>query len=136
MPGIRTNRTPWPREIAVIDATRGVVLAERVRVATSFAARFLGLMGRGTLAPGEGLLIDPCSSIHTFFMRFPIDVLYVGSDHVVRRIDHAMRPWRFGPLNTGAQYVIELPAGTVARVGVAPGDRLTWCPSDRIQSLE
>ncbi len=123
------NRRRWPQEISLRDETRGVVIAERVRVARSFVRRFLGLMGRRGLRPGEGLLLDPCSSIHTFLMRFPIDVVYVGPDHVVRRVDHAMRPWRIGPLFTGAAYVVELAAGTARQVGVAPGDRLSWQPA-------
>uniref|UniRef100_A0A7C2W8S6 DUF192 domain-containing protein n=2 Tax=Thermorudis TaxID=1649508 RepID=A0A7C2W8S6_9BACT len=123
------GRRAWPKEIRLIDQTRGVVIAERVRVARSVAQRFLGLMGRSGLQPGEGLLLDPCSSIHTFFMRFPIDVLYVGPDHIVRRVDHAMRPWRIGPLFTGAAYVVELAPGTARRTGVAVGDRVCCQPA-------
>jgi uncharacterized membrane protein (UPF0127 family) len=116
--------------VCLIHATRGVVVAERVAVARSFLHRLRGLMGRSLLEPGEGLLIDPCSSIHTCFMRFPIDVLYMGADDVVRRVDHGMRPWRIGPLFTGAAYVVELPAGTAREAGVATGDRLCWRPID------
>lgn len=126
---LERNRRRWPQEISLRDETRGVVIAERVRVARSFVRRFLGLMGRPRLRPGEGLLLDPCSSIHTFLMRFPIDVVYVGPDHVVRRVDHAMRPWRIGPLFTGAAYVVELAAGTAREAGVAPGDQLSWKPA-------
>lgn len=126
---LRKERRSWPDEICLIDHTRGVVIAERVRVARSVMQRFLGLMGRSGLRPEEGLLLDPCSSIHTFVMRFPIDVLYVGPDHVVRRVDHAMRPWRVGPLFTGAAYVVELAPGIARRTGVAPGDRLCWRPA-------
>lgn len=126
---LRKERRSWPQEICLIDQTRGVIIAERVRVARSVVQRFLGLMGRSGLRPEEGLLLDPCSSIHTFVMRFPIDVLYVGPDHVVRRVDHEMRPWRIGPFFTGAAYVVELAPGTARRTGVVPGDRLGWRPA-------
>jgi len=124
------ERRQWPAVVCLTDATRGVVVAQRVKVASSFLQRLRGLMGRSTLDPGEGLLIDPCSSVHTFFMRFPIDVLYIGADHVVRRVDHGMRPWRIGPLFTGAVYVVELPAGTARETGVVAGARLSWQPAE------
>lgn len=60
-----------------------------------------------------------------FFMRFPIDVLYVDKDNVVVRIQHVLKPWRLGPIYTrGARYVVELPAGTLAEAGVQLGDKL------------
>lgn len=82
-------------------------------------------MGARSLEPGEGLLIRPCNSIHTHFMRFPIDVLYVSRADRVIAIDENMGPWRFGRIQRGARYVVELPAGTVAATGTEVGDKVT-----------
>jgi uncharacterized protein len=73
---------------------------------------------------GEGILIDPCSSIHTFWMRFPIDVVYVDRDGRVVRADRSMKPWRIGPIFTGSRWVVELPSGTIDATGTQIGDVL------------
>lgn len=85
-------------------------------------------MLRPPLPEDTGLLIDPCSSIHSMWMRFPIDVLYINDDDIVVRLADAMPAWRIGPLRTGARYVIELPAGTIAASRTAPGDRIAYEP--------
>lgn len=74
------------------------------------------------LDAGAGLIIDPCTSIHTFWMRFPIDVLYMDRDNQVIRADEAVKPWRIGPVFTGSKWVIELPPGTIVSTGTQPGD--------------
>ena len=81
-------------------------------------------MFRPKLDDGSGLVIDPCSSIHTMWMRFPIDVLYVNNDDTIARADRAMKPWRFGPLFVRGKYVIELPPGTIEATGTERGDRV------------
>jgi uncharacterized membrane protein (UPF0127 family) len=81
-------------------------------------------MFQRNLPDDSGLLIDPCSSIHTMWMRFPIDVIHVRRDNVVSRVDHAMRPWRIGSIRTGGKFVIELPAGVVSATQTEPGDLL------------
>lgn len=82
-------------------------------------------MFRSSFPEGSGLVIDPCSSIHMFFMRFPLDVLYMNEADEVVRIQHSIRPWRMGPLVTrGARYVIELPEGAAKRSRTEVGDRL------------
>ncbi|MDQ3547844.1 MAG: DUF192 domain-containing protein [Chloroflexota bacterium] len=82
-------------------------------------------MFKSVLEPDEGLLIDPCGSIHMFFMRFALDVLYVDRSDVVVRTQRGIKPWRVGPLRTrGAKYVIELPVGSINRSGTRAGDQL------------
>lgn len=110
--------------VRVINTTRAAVLAERAGFANSIATRALGLMGQATLPEGSGLVIDPCTSIHMFFMRFAIDALYVAQDGAVLRVVPHLRPWRLGPIILRARYVVELPAGTAARTGTRPGDLL------------
>jgi hypothetical protein len=106
------------------NLTRGTTLVSAGRVARSFFARLRGLMGSAPLAPGEGLLIIPCSSVHTHFMRFPIDVLYVNARGEVVGIDPALTPWRFGHFYRRVRFVIELPAGTAQSTATQVGDRL------------
>lgn len=111
--------------VTVENATRQAVLAEHGKRASSFVERGLGLMFTSSLEPGSCLVIDPCSSIHMFGMRYPIDVLYVGRDHQVVRMQEMLKPWRIGPLHTrGAKYVIELPAGTIRETNTQVGDQL------------
>jgi hypothetical protein len=82
-----------------------------------------GLLGRRSLASGEGLLLKPASSVHTFFMRFPIDVVFLDRDLRVLSIAHDLRPWRAAG-RPGARAVLELPAGECERRGLQPGDCL------------
>lgn len=119
-------RRSGPSQIRLVNESRGSELGDRVEVARSFWSRGRGLMLRRRLEQGAGMVIDPCSSIHTFWMRFPIDVLYVNREHQVVRADEAMRPWRVGPLRPGkgSRYVVELPPGTIRASGTQPGDHL------------
>lgn len=108
----------------VVNRDRGGALAERARTAATFFSRFRGLMGARDLPDGEALLLDGDNSIHTFFMRFPIDVVFLdGEERVLHQI-HAMRPWRVSRIVWRAKAVLELPAGTLARTGTRVGDQL------------
>lgn len=117
----------------VVNLTREQTLITKGRLADSFWSRFRGLIGTNGLQAGEGLLIARSNSIHTHFMRFAIDVLYVGSDCEVVGIDHALRPWRFGRIHRGARFVLELPPGTAKATNTQVGDRLevTGCSLTR-----
>ena len=108
----------------VVDLTRSDGrLVCRARVARSFVARFRGLMLTGPLESGTGLLFPRTSSVHTHFMRYPIDVVFLDADGRVVSIRPALRPWRFAS-SRGARSVLELPPGEAARVGLAEGDVL------------
>jgi uncharacterized membrane protein (UPF0127 family) len=102
----------------------GTVVCERCSLADSPVARMRGLLGRDGLEQGEGLLLQPASSIHTLFMRFPIDAVFLDKALVVLGIEDAIVPWRAASLR-GAKAVLELPAGESARRGLAVGDQLT-----------
>lgn len=92
-----------------------------LEIAGSFHARFRGLMGRKSF---EGaLLIVPAKSVHTFFMRFPIDVVFLDKDQHVVGVT-SMRPWRLGIPRLKAHAVVEAPAGAVSRWNIAVGDEL------------
>lgn len=99
----------------------GTNVVPQCHVATSFVERFLGLMGRKEVAP---LFFPQCNSIHTFFMRVPIDVVYLDADYRVVDVSAAMKPWRIGKPRWNAKHVLELAAGRAAALGIAVGDRL------------
>jgi uncharacterized protein len=104
-------------------------LAREVRLARSMWARFWGLMGRGSLADGHGVWIRPCSSVHTFFMRFPIDVIFLDRSNRVVKIVPAMKPWRTALGGRDAHSVLELNAGIAEGVDLRTGDSLELAES-------
>ncbi|MEI7768882.1 MAG: DUF192 domain-containing protein [Chloroflexales bacterium] len=108
--------------LRVTNITRGSLIAERCEQARSFFARGRGLMGREQLGSGCGLLIDPCASIHTFFMRFPIDVVFIDRAGRVVGLRAAMPPGRPYAGAWRARAVIELPAGVIAASRTEVGD--------------
>jgi uncharacterized protein len=100
----------------------GSLLSTRCTVADSPSQRARGLLGRRKLEPGEALYLAT-SSIHTHFMRFPIDAVFLDDDMEVVRIKHNLRPWRFA-FRRGASGVVELEAGACERAGLGLGERL------------
>ncbi len=108
------------RALEVRDARSGEVLYAGWGT-TTFLERLRGLMFRRSLAPGECLFITPCYSVHTFFMMFPIDVLYLGEDGTVLAIDGSVAPWRLGGFHALTRSVLEVPAESCP---VLPGARL------------
>jgi uncharacterized membrane protein (UPF0127 family) len=111
------------------NLTRHSVLAERLEIARSFWARFMGLMGRASLGDGDGLFLAG-NGIHMFFMRFPIDAVFVSSEDGEGRrrviaVHERLSPWTgLVPLVRGAAAVIELPVGAVASSGTRVGDEV------------
>jgi uncharacterized protein len=101
----------------------GEVVCERCRIADSASSRMRGLLGCRSLDGGAGLLLRPASSIHTWFMRFPIDAVFLDADGTVVRIAADLRPWRAAG-RRGARAVLELASGECGRRGIRTGDRL------------
>jgi len=113
----------------VVNASRAdTVVADKVERATSWKSRLKGLLGRESLAQGEGLHIEPCNSIHMFFMRFPIDVAFLDPGGKVVRAIHGIKPWRATRVFLDAHSALELPSGTLAQAGVHEGDLLRFDP--------
>jgi uncharacterized membrane protein (UPF0127 family) len=102
------------------------VVAERVEVANTRRTRRTGLLRHDPLGASSALVLEPCWMIHTAFMRFAIDVVFLGRDDRVVGIAHEVRPWR-AAISPRARRVIELPAGAVRRHGVELGDPLCLC---------
>jgi uncharacterized membrane protein (UPF0127 family) len=101
----------------------GDVLCEHCSLARWAPARMKGLLGRRELQPGEGLLLRPAGSIHTAFMRFPIDVVFLDRELRVVGIEHGLPAWRTAR-RRGARTVLELPAGECQRHRLEVGERL------------
>lgn len=108
----------------VINEAKRTVVAEDVRVAAGVWSRFWGLMGRRRLAEDAGLLLKPSSSIHTAFMRFPIDVVFLDRALRVVKVVAEMKPFRATLAFGGAHSALELNAGAAAKARVEPGDQL------------
>lgn len=102
----------------------GSLVCERCQVADTTRSRLRGLLGRAGLEPGEGVLLRPTGSIHTWFMRFEIDAVFLDRDLRVVRVVSRLRPWRVAA-GRRAHAVLELPAGEARGAGVAVGERLT-----------
>jgi uncharacterized protein len=112
-----------PDHVAIRNATRGTLIAKRAEVAGSGAKRSKGLLGRKGLDPGEGMWIVPCEAVHTFFMQFPIDLIYLDRSHRVKKTRTAMPAWRLSACLT-AHSILELPAGTIVKTRTQRGDLL------------
>lgn len=106
------------------NESRGTGLGDAVQVADTSAKRNVGLLKHKGLKAGEGLWIVPSQSVHTFFMKFAIDLVYLDKRRRVRKVRHAVRPWRVSGC-LWAHSVLELPAGSVAQTGTQPGDQLS-----------
>jgi uncharacterized membrane protein (UPF0127 family) len=102
----------------------GHVVCEHCLLAETALARLRGLLGRSGLSSGEGMLLRPASSIHTAFMRFPIDAVFLDRGDRVLKVASELSPWRMAACK-GARAVLELPAGEAQRRGLKPGVSLT-----------
>lgn len=107
------------------NQTRGTVLGDAVELADTSAKRRTGLLRHDHLEPGAGLWIVPCESVHTFFMKFAIDLVYVDKKNRVRKVRNAVPPWRLSACLT-AHSILELPSGTVRQTGTERGDELVF----------
>ena len=122
--------------VAARNVSRGTELGSSLEVADSLGSRFMGLMGRPTLAPGTGLWLTGTNGIHMMFMRFAIDAVFLGradpargGAHPVLSVHRGLRAWiGVVPLVRGAAGVLELPVGTAERSATAVGDLITLVP--------
>ena len=120
-----------PRTVRVV-AGDGIVVCTRCAVAERMLPRMRGLLGRDDLGPGEGMLINPAPSVMTFFMRFPIDVVFIDKAQTIVKVVHALRPWKTAGARKAAA-ALELPAGTAAALDLEPGMSLVLADEDASQ---
>ena len=108
-----------------LNGSKKTVIVSDLKEAAEFFQRLVGLMGRGRLENNEGLWMARCKAIHTFFMRFPIDVVFLDRDFIVKKTVKGLRPFRPVVSCWHAQGVLELPEGTIDRAQIQIGDRVT-----------
>lgn len=102
------------------------MLAREARVAQTFHERFWGWMRRPTVKEEEALILIPCQAVHTCFLKFCLDILFVAADGLVLFSLAGFPPFRFSPFVRGSKMVVELPAGRLKQTHTAPGDRLVF----------
>jgi len=106
----------------IINLRNNAVLADRVKLADTFFSRLVGLLNRSSLEKGEALILKPSYAIHTLFMRFSIDALFLDKNGKVIGIIHAIKPFRFSPVYFGSQLTIEFPENTLQSTQTRLGD--------------
>jgi uncharacterized membrane protein (UPF0127 family) len=116
------KRSPF----SVRNVDRNTLLATKAQLASTFVSRFFGLMGQKGVEEGGGLLLTRSSSIHSFFMRFRFDAVFIDREDRVVKIVPAMRQWWVAFGGRGARDVLELPAGVAAATGTQRGDLLVF----------
>jgi uncharacterized membrane protein (UPF0127 family) len=119
-----------PALVCVRNHTRGTLLCSRAMLARSFRERSRGLLGHSKLGADEGMLFEaeplfPVMWMHTFFMGFPIDIIFLDRANVVMRIQAVLNPWRLSALVFGARKAIELSAGVAAQTKTEIGDLIS-----------
>jgi uncharacterized membrane protein (UPF0127 family) len=132
--GLRSDHATQRRDSSARREVRNLrtqsIVACCVEVADRGPVRRRGLLGRQSLGEGEGLWIVPCEAVHTFGMRFAIDLVFLDRRNVVRKVRSSVPPWRLsGCLR--ARSVLELAAGTLKSISVRPGDTLHFSPASR-----
>lgn len=113
--------------LIIKSKSSGAELASNCAHANSAFARLIGLLNHSTLENGTGLLLDPCNQVHTFFMRFPIDAVFLNRDNKVIAI-RELQPWKMTKMYFKAKKTLELPLGTCRRLGVHVGELLEVTP--------
>ena len=110
----------------ILNSTRDTELADRAWTAEGFWPRLVGLLRHSSLETVEALILEPCTSVHNAFMRFAIDVVYVGRSGQVVKLSPELNPYRISGVLRGGYSVIELPSGTIEATGTVVGDQLTF----------
>jgi uncharacterized membrane protein (UPF0127 family) len=118
------------KKVRVINSTRRTVVGERIRVAETGLTRIVGLLGERELQSGDGLLIVPSQSIHTWGMQFPIDIAVLDNDWKVIAIRPHLRPFRMTRLFWKAAAMLELPSGRLHSTSTCVGDTIELGPAD------
>ena len=108
----------------VFNETRETVVCDKCLIADTFFKRIKGFIGRTSLDAGEGILLVPCRSVHMFFMRMPLDVIFISSDNYIVYLFEGLKPWHISPTVWRAKSVLEVPKGTINQTGTQTGDLL------------
>lgn len=112
--------------IEVRNNRTGVLLAKEVKVPTNMIGRAIGLLGSQKLSEGSGLLLNPCTMVHMFFMTYPIDVVFCNDKLEVIKINHNLKPWRCSSYVPRARFALELADGAAEKADIKIGDKLNF----------
>lgn len=108
-----------------LATANGESLIPEVKMTSNFYERFIGLLGSKSLNPKQGLIISPCSSVHTIGMRYPIDLIFLNDNWIVLKTVQSLKPWRFAFANS-ASMVLEISANLLEILNVKEGQKLHW----------
>ena len=106
----------------VYNSSKNNIIADKADIAQNPFTRIVGLLLKKSVSENEGLVINPCNSVHTFFMRFPIDVLFVNKRNEIIACYENVKPWRILPIHLRSNYVVELCAGEISSKNIQKGD--------------
>lgn len=112
--------------MALVNSSRNAILAEHIIIADSLFSRMKGLLGKDKLCLQHALILRPCNAIHTFFMRFSIDCLFVDKHNRIVKIISDFKPWHISRPYPKSRFVVELPAGTIAATNTREGDTVSF----------
>lgn len=110
----------------ITNRTRNTLLGQNVTLASTWLGRLRGYLGRSEPKEGEGMLLIPCNAVHSFFMTFALDVLFLDQKGTVLEVFREFRPWKRTKVVRGSRYVLEVPVGTIDISGTEIGDELSW----------
>lgn len=117
------------RTVKILNTTRRSVLGTRILVAETWWGRLRGFLGRPAPDPGQGLMLIPCRGVHMYWMKFPLDVVFLDPSGIVVRTYPGLEPGARTPYHREAEYAIELPVGTLEATGTQVGDKIVWLPA-------
>ncbi len=106
----------------VYNSTQNNIISEQAKMADNFFLRSIGLILEKHFSEGKGLIIKPCCSIHTFFMKFNIDILFINKNNEIIALYENVKPWRILPIHATSSYVIELPSKTISDKNICKND--------------
>ena len=118
--------------VRVVNESRHSVLGGHIVLADTLFSRLRGFLFRGRPGVGEGLFLAPCKGVHMYFMRFPLDVLFIDQTGLVIAAHPGLEPGKRTPVYRNAMYALELPNGAIADTGTSVGDRLSWKPTTSV----
>lgn len=121
--------------IVVVNTTKGTIIGSAIAVAATIRSRMVGLLGRARLDPGEGLLILPSSGVHTWGMRFPIDVVALDRHLRVLDVKEHLGSFRIAAVGWTTRSVLELPAGTIRQSQIEVDDQLAITPTPAVRAI-
>jgi len=110
--------------LTIKNTKNNFILGNKIYLANNSITRLSGLMGKESFGEIDGMLIKPCNSIHTFFMKFPIDVIFISKDNKIIRVVENLKEWKISPIVFKAHSTLELPIKTIEKTNSEVGDIL------------